>query len=348
MSDQIGRRSIFTSGFLIVCLALVIMPLATSPAELMLFRVVMAVGIACCTTMIAALAADYPQNASRGKLYGISGICTALGIVIVDSGMTQLPRVFDAYGYTPVEAGTYTLWLGGLLALVAAVITISGTRKGRIADQTARLSFLQHARIGMRDINSSPRLRIGVVATALSRGDLTVLATFFALWIQKSGSDQGITAVDASATGGMLFGMIQLAMLVFLPAIAVLADRLDRMTTLCWSMAFAALGYIALALVPDPFNSGWMYVAIVLAGLGEAVVLISVPVLIGEEAPVATRGSIIGVSAGFGALGIIATNKAAGYLFDDVGYQAPFIFMALLNAALFLWAAGLRARELRA
>jgi MFS family permease len=63
-----------------------------------------------------------------------------------------------------------------------------------------------------------------------------------------------------------------------------------------------------------------------------------VPALIGQEAPAHVRGSIIGVAATFGALGIIATNKAAGYLFDNWDYQAPFLFMALLNAAMLVWA----------
>ena len=43
-------------------------------------------GIACCTTMIASLMADYPQNASRRKFIGTNGVCPAIGIIVVDSG----------------------------------------------------------------------------------------------------------------------------------------------------------------------------------------------------------------------------------------------------------------------
>jgi len=344
LSDQIGRRPIFTSGFLIICLGLVIIPTARSGAELMIYRIMTSVGVACCTTMIASLCADYPQNASRGKFIGFNGVCTALGVIIVGSGLTQLPRLFKSMGYATLEATTMTLWIGGGLALLTAVVTFAGIHKGRVGSHEEELSFLENARVGLREIRKNSRLQLGCGATALSRGDLTVLGTFFALWIQKTGTDQGIESVVASATAGKLFGLMQIAMLFFMPVIAILADRLDRVTTLCISMGLAALGYAALGVAPDPFHSGLIYVVVILAGIGEAVMIVSVPVLIGQEAPGRYRGAIIGVAASFGAIGIIMTNKVSGYLFDALGYQVPFLFMALLNSTMLVWAIGVRVK----
>jgi nitrate/nitrite transporter NarK len=54
------------------------------------------------------------------------------------------------------------------------------------------------------------------------------------------------------------------------------------------------------------------------------------------------RGSIIGVAATFGAVGIITTNKASGYLFDNWDYQGPFLFMAGLNCCMLVWALSVR------
>lgn len=337
LSDQVGRRPIFSSGFLIICLGLIIIPTARTGIELMIYRIMTSVGIACCTTMIASLAADYPQNASRGKFIGISGVFSALGVIIVGSGLTQLPKLFTSMGYSAIEASTITLWIGGALALLTAVVTFSGIRKGLIGGHEEVLSFLENARVGLREIRKSPRLQLGCGATALSRGDLTVLGSFFALWVQKTGAEQEIESVVASATAGKLFGLMQIAMLVFLPVIAILADRLDRVTTLCISMSLAALGYYALGIAPDPFNSGLIYVVVILAGIGEAVMLVSVPVLVGQEAPGRFRGAIIGVAASFGAIGIITTNKMSGYLFDELGYQVPFLFMAALNCSMLIW-----------
>ena len=344
LSDQVGRRPIFTSGFLIICLGLVLLPTARSGTELMIYRIITSVGIACGTTMIASLCADYPQNASRGKFIGINGVFTALGVIIVGAGLTQLPKVFTSMGYTAIEASTMTLWIGGALAFVTAIVTFAGIHKGRVGSHEEKLSFMDNAKVGLREVRKSARLQLGCGATALSRGDLTVLATFFALWIQKTGADQGIESVSAAATAGKLFGLMQIAMLFTLPVIAILADRLDRVTTLCIAMSLAALGYFALGVAPDPFNSGLIYVVVILAGIGEAVMLLSVPVLVGQEAPRQFRGAIIGVAASFGAVGIIVTNKVSGYLFDELGYQVPFMFMAALNSCMLIWAIAVRVK----
>jgi MFS family permease len=344
LSDLIGRRPIFSCGFLILCLAMIIYPTASNGTELLMYRVVMSAGVACCTTMIASLMADYPQNAARGKFIGFNGIFTAMGVIVIGSGMTQLPKVFTSMGYTPIEASTMTLWIASGLSLITAFVTFAGIKKGRAATHEERLPFAENARVGLSEIRKNARLQLGCAATALSRGDLTVLASFFSLWIQKTGTDQGIESVVANATAGKLFGLTQIAMLFFLPVIAILVDRLDRVTTLAISMTLAAIGYYALGLAPDPFNSPFIYLVIILAGIGEAVMIVSVPALIGQEAPGKLRGSIIGVAATFGAAGIIFTNKAAGYMFDNLGYQAPFVFMGALNTLMLLWAIAVRVK----
>ncbi|TDJ48168.1 MAG: MFS transporter [Gammaproteobacteria bacterium] len=342
LSDLIGRRPIFTSGFVIICLGLILIPTASTGTELLLYRMITSAGIACCTTMIASLIADYPQNAARGKFIGINGVCSAVGVIVIGAGLTQLPRVFTSMGSSPIEASTMTLWIGSGLAFLTALITFSGIRKGRIGTVGDRLPFMENAKVGLREIRKSARLQLACGATALSRGDLTVLATFFALWIQKTGADQGMESVAAAATAGKLFGLVQIAMLFSMPVVAIMADRLDRVTTLCISMGLAAIGYLALGVAPDPFHSGWIYAVVILAGIGEAVMLISVPVLIGQEAPEKFRGAIIGVAASCGAVGIIMTNKVSGLLFDNLGYQVPFYFMALLNGCMLIWAIGVR------
>lgn len=347
LSDIVGRKPIFAIGFLLVCMGILLVSTATTGIELMFMRIVLAVGIACCTTMIASTCADYPQNASRGKFIGLNGIFTAFGVIAVGSGLTQLPKLFKDIGYTPVEAINFTLYIGSALAFIAAVVTFSGLKAGPATEHADKPSFIDNAKVGLREIRRSPRLMLGCVATALSRGDLTVLASFFSLWIQKVGSDTGIESVVASATAGRLFGMTQIAMLLTLPVIAILADRVDRVANLAIGISLAAIGYYALAFAPDPFQSNWIYLVVLLAGIGEAAMIISVPALIGQEAPGALRGAIIGVAATFGAIGIILANKVAGYLFDNWSYQGPFLFMAALNTAMFAWAIVVRSTERR-
>ena len=342
LSDQIGRRPIFTLGFTLISLAMIFLPTADSGLEYGFYRVIASFGIACCTTMIGSLIADYPQNASRGKYIGVNGVCTAIGVIVVGSGMTQLPNVFSKMGYSPIESISFTLWIGSGLAFIAAVVAFSGLKKGRAATQSEKLPFMENAKTGLAEIAKNPRLILGCGATMMSRGDLVVLATFFSLWVQKLGADKGIESVVASATAGKLFGLTQIAMLLFLPVIALLADRINRVSTLSICMALAAIGYFALGISPDPYDSGLIYVVCVLAGIGEAGMIVAVPALIGQEAPAQSRGAIIGVAATFGAIGVIATNWVAGALFDTWSYQAPFLFMGVLNVLMLIWAVVVR------
>jgi MFS family permease len=319
-------------------------PTAGSGFELGLYRAFASVGIACCTTMIASITADYPQNATRGKFISANGICTALGVIVIGSGLTQMPRVFAGMGYSSIEASSFTLWIGSGLALITGCLAWSGLRKGLATTSRERPGFLINAKTGLGEIRRNPKLILGCGATLMSRGDLTVLATFFALWVQKVGSDQSIEAVVASSTAGKLFGLMQICMLLSLPLMGILADRLNRVSTVAMAMSFAALGYFALGFSANPFDSAWIYPVVVLAGIGEAGMIIAVPALIGQEAPAESRGAIIGVAATFGALGIILTNWVAGFMFDNLSYQAPFVFMGVLNCCMLIWALIVRVR----
>jgi sugar phosphate permease len=80
----------------------------------------------------------------------------------------------------------------------------------------------------------------------------------------------------------------------------------------------------------------------IVAGAGEACIVVSGPALVGQEAPAKTRGSIIGVVGFFGALGVLIHSKISGMLFDDWMYQAPFIYMAFLNALVCMMAIAVR------
>ena len=107
-------------------------------------------------------------------------------------------------------------------------------------------------------------------------------------------------------------------------------------------MALAAVGYTALGVVSDPFNNPWMYPVALAAGMGEAAVIVSAPALIGQEAPVRVRGSVIGFTALAGAIGVLVNVKVSGVIFDAWLYQAPFLYMGGLNLLLCIWAAIVR------
>lgn len=346
LSDRLGRRPIFVAAFLIFALGLALLPLAGDSREFVMVRCLLAVGSACGVTMVAAVLADYPDNSARGKMIGINGVCTGLGLVAIASfGFVQLPEWLASRGLGAVQAGTWTFVLAAAIALLSAGVARIGL-KGCDQDTVgpARQAFIDQVRVGFGSISGNPRLQLGAMATFVSRGDLMVLAGFFSLWLVALGTDRGMATADAQGLAGRIFGISQLAMLFFIPVMAVLVDRIDRTTALAVAMAVATIGYGALGLVPDPLQSPLIYPAALLAGAGEAGVLVTCPALVGQEAPARVRGAVIGFVALVGALGVLINVKTAGLLFDGWMYQGPFLWMSGLNALIMVWALYVRLR----
>ncbi|MCK6371588.1 MAG: MFS transporter, partial [Gammaproteobacteria bacterium] len=88
-----------------------------------------------------------------------------------------------------------------------------------------------------------------------------------------------------------------------------------------------------------------MVLAAMVAGIGEASAVVSAGVLIGQEAPAAVRGTVIGTFGLSGALGIICLTYAGGQVFDDIGPGAPFVMMGAVNLLVFACALLVRRRQ---
>jgi MFS family permease len=345
LADKIGRVPVFVGAFTVTCIALILLPLAATPAMLVAGRVLLGIGLAAGTLMLGTIIGDYPQNASRGKLISINGVITGFGVVLIASfGFAQLPKILSQRGYDTVTAGTYTFWLMAALAAVAAVVTWFGLRDGRPDKSVEKDSLFETLKKGVAATRANPRLGIAGVAYFVSRGDLIVMTTFLTLWIVATGTDAGVPIEDAQARGGMLFGISQLAMILFMPVMGFLVDRFDRVSVLAFSMGVAAAGYLALSQAGDPFTSPWIYAVVIAAGAGEACILVSGPALVGQEAPGRVRGAVFGTMGFCGALGVLIHSWMCGQLFNGVSYQTPFLYMAVLNALVGLLAVAVRLR----
>ena len=76
-----------------------------------------------------------------------------------------------------------------------------------------------------------------------------------------------------------------------------------------------------------------MAIITILAGIGEASAVVAAGVLIGQEAPAAIRGTLIGVYGLCGSLGIVCLTYVGGQVFDSIGRSAPFVMMGIVNFA---------------
>jgi MFS family permease len=96
----------------------------------------------------------------------------------------------------------------------------------------------------------------------------------------------------------------------------------------------AAIGNLAVIWLVDPMpKSGLLFY--ILIGIGQISVYLGAQSLIGQEAPVAKRGSVLSAFNVAGAIGILVITAVGGRLFDAVDPRAPFVLVGLINVALF-------------
>ncbi len=332
ISDKLGRPPVYAAGFLVTGLGYALYPLAGAEYQLYIVRGIFAVGVAGIAIMLSACTVDYIQERSRGRWLGTTSLCNGLGILAMSFLLSQLPRFYQDNGATNLDAGRFSFWTVAAIAVFIAFIMYVGLFRGgnkeASKDHIFR-QFFQGLRLGIRN----PRLSIAYGGAFIGRGDFAVIGTFFSLWMVQEGLEQGKTTAEALAIAGPLFGLIQGCAVLWAPVMGFICDRVHRLLGVTIGLALAGGGYISMSMIDDPYSTA-LYPAAVLLGMGETGVIVSVGVLLGQEARGEYRGAIVGVFGQLGGLGILVTSLGGGYLFDGVGRTAPFFMMGLLNFVL--------------
>lgn len=353
-SDRIGRRFVYVLGFVILGIGYFIYPLAGTETELVMYRLVFAIGVAMIPVMLSTTIQDTPQEISRGKWIGISNVLQGLGVVIISTAiLTQAPGWFTQLGYDAVMAGRLTFWCAACFCAFAAIVLRAGLAAGApggALQGAEHASLFSGLRYGVRRGWNNPRLAVAFGAAFIGRGDLVVVGSFLTLWVTQAGIDHGLTTGESVGRAGMMFGIVQLSGMACAYFMGMLADRINRITGLCIALTMAAIGYAAMGLFADPFD-GSMFALAVLLGAGEISVIVTAGSLLGQEAGWKNRGAVIGVFNLMGGVGIMTVGYVGGIIFDNIGRTAPFTAMGALNALLLAaallvrWRAGEPAQE---
>lgn len=340
LADKIGRRPIYAAGYFFLFIGYMLYPTAESIPELTVYRMVFAIGVACNTAMVATVQADYPQNAWRGKLLGLCGLLQGIGVVIVLRASSIMPAWFVDGGMDQVTAGRMAFWTFAVICLINAVIVRLGLKGGVPSIKTEKEPLPYILKRGLK-AGRNPRIALSYVAAFVSRGDLTVVSTFFSLWLVQAGMANGFTAEEALAKGGLFFIIVQACAVLWAPFAGLIIDRFNRVTSLCIAMGLAAIGYLSLGFIGDP-TQPIMYGAAIILGMGEINAVLAAQALIGQEAPKDGRGAVVGVFGFFGAIGILIAASAGGWLFDNWMPAGPFVLMGIANATLMVIALTVR------
>lgn len=336
IADKIGRRPIYAFGFLMLGIGYILYPLATTVEMLFVYRIFVATGASAVTAMLATIQADYPQERSRGIMVGITGIFIGLGVVSVTRVASILPGVFTAAGDTPMQAGIDTFqYVGGFCILVAILLQF-GLNGGRLGKAEETRSFMERLRAGFAAAKN-PRIRLAFASSFISRGDLVVIGLFFNLLMFQAGIADGLESAEATRQGLFLFIIVQVAALFWSPVIGILSDKFNRLGVVMFSFGMAMIGYLVFAANADPLHPLIIPICLLL-GVGEVSAILASQALIGQDAKLEDRGSVIGVFGACGAVGIIFATSFGGQIYDLISPAAPFVMMGVLNAILFLWA----------
>jgi MFS family permease len=336
LADKLGRRPIYAFGFLMLGIGYILYPLATSIEMLFVYRLFIAVGASAVTAMLATVQADYPQERSRGLMVGFAGVFIGIGVVSVTRAASILPSFFTARGDTPAEAGIDMFQVVGAFSILVAIVLQLGLKCGQLGKVEETRPFLVRLKAGFAAAKN-PRIRLAFASSFISRGDLVVIGLFFNLLMVQAGIADGLDSAEAFKQAVFLFVMVQVAALFWSPIIGILSDRFNRLGVVMFAFGMAMLGYMVFAANADPLNPLIIPICLLL-GIGEVSAILASQALIGQDAKIEDRGSIIGVFGACGAVGIIFATTLGGQIFDLVSPAAPFVMMGVLNAILFVWA----------
>jgi len=344
LSDRTGRRFVFVTGFLVLAAGYAVYPLASSVTQLYIFRLVFATGAGIVPVMLSACIQDHIQERSRARWIGVTSIFNGLGVILMATVLAKTPDMYQQYGADPAVAGRYAFWTATAICLFAAVVLGIGLKApDKNLSKKEKKPLIKQLKLGV-SAGRNPRLSLAFGAAFIGRGDLAIIGTFFSLWVTQTGVEAGMETSAALARGGMLFGIIQLSAMLWAAGVGIISDKFNRISSLCFALGIAAVGYLAMGLVADPFANS-IFLFCILLGIGEISVIVSAGALLGQEAPEKIRGSVVGVYGLVGAIGILFATKTGGELFDGVGRTAPLTMMGILNAVLLVIAIWVRIKH---
>ena len=288
--------------------------------------------------MLPTVANDYVHGSTRGRLIAFTSILNGLGLVLIISTFRnfatfyeelQAPEYLINLGYDSANWAQYVFWSASTMVFIGSVVLFFNLKKGTAEATAKKDSYFSTLGVAVKEAKN-PRVALAYTAGVVSRGDLAVVSTFFALWL-------GMSKSEAQKMAALLYGAVQACAIPGALLINFFIDKFDRVLALAISMGIAATGYLYLGFIED-VQGTQMYIGVGLLGLGEIFANISAISLIGSVAPAKARGAVIGGFSFFGAVGIFLVAGIGGQIFDSISPTAPFTMVGIANLVLLMLA----------
>ncbi|MEC9375919.1 MAG: MFS transporter [Pseudomonadota bacterium] len=340
LSDRIGRRPLMIFGMVVIGIGYVLLPIAETASELISYRIFFAVGAAALSAQLPTVGNDYPEERSRGRLFGFSGVLNGLGVIFMSAGLAQIPSILADRGMDPVEAGTAMFFGAAFLCFLSAFIYRIGLKGGAPIELKERPDSWQLFLRGLKSARN-PKISLSYAAAFAGRSDNAIKGLFVSLWVLQVAPAAGLEGPAAFAKAGQLMGLMGLVTLVWMPFFGWIIDRINRVSGLALAMLLAGMGFSSMGLIDSPLYSSSIPFFVLLA-IGQGSAIVAASTLVGQEAPVKERGTIVATSGMFGAIGILLASVIGGRLFDSIGPHAPFVMTGIFQFVLMFAAITIR------
>jgi MFS family permease len=318
LADRIGKRPVVVCGLLLGSVAPAVMTLLRAPVLFVPLRFVDGSGSAAVWPAVAAAVADRTDPDRRAAGMGVLNSFFLSGLALGPSLGLFVSGVFGSY-----HAGFYLA--SGLLLSAAAVASFTLRDGSTSAHAAPSPRAGEEAGWIFPRLRRSPRLAamlaVGFVQM-FGAGLLAPILVIYAHEIMRL-SDQAI---------GALFLVVVLAVAGASVPGGRLADRIGRPRTVTAGMSMASIGMWILPLA----GTGSLPILVIAGSLLGGSYALSSPAwlaLMAEAAPAGGTGMAMGASETAQGAGLILGPLLGGFLYDQIGPQAPFLGSALLLTA---------------
>ncbi|KAG0252602.1 hypothetical protein BG011_006875 [Mortierella polycephala] len=363
LSDRVGRRPVYSIGFICLGCSLIAYPYVNNIyPQMLLCRLLFSVGSSAATCMMTGTMSDIAGGLhERGRVSGAVGLFAGVGGLVAGMVLTKVPYQLTRIAKSEVEGIQLSYGIvGGCAVALGAIFIFSMPRTGRgdakgvtawaksliscnkpqvngtdpdSQDSISPWRMLKYGIIAGRD----PRVALAYMSSFVSRADTVLFTSFMSLWVVQHFADLGYcrggnTCYVAAGDTHTLTGYGQGIALAFAPIYGYAGERFRKSSVLAFAGLVGAIGSIPFAFTKLPPADPSNFAFITLTGIGQMGMIVTGMTLVnGLNVDPKYRGSVAGVFSFTGAVSIMIMARLGGYLFDAWMRGAPFVLMGIAH-----------------
>ncbi|KAF8933573.1 major facilitator superfamily domain-containing protein [Dissophora ornata] len=366
LSDRIGRRPVYSMGFICLGTALILYSYVKNVyPHLLLCRLLFSLGSAACTCMMTGTLGDIAGGQhERGRVSAFVGMFSGFGGLVSGMVLINIPYQLGNMVKNDKEGIQLALTIVGGCAIGLAFILAFTTpdlnsRRGGVWTQLKRrvipwtkaeaeqqqtveqaprnidnpFKLLKYGVLAGRD----PRIALAYFSSFVARADTVLFSSYVSLWVVQHFVDlgwcrNGVSCGPAAGDTHMLTGMGQGVSLAFAPFFGFACEKFKKSSVLAFAGIIGAIGSFPFAFTKVAPGHKSNYVFVCMVGIGQIGMIITGMTLVnGTYVDPKYRGSVAGVFSFCGAISIMIMAKLGGHLFDVWMRGAPFVLMGIAH-----------------